>query len=92
MTGCGLVGVAHTEIDDVIARGPGLLFQVTYDIKNVWREALDTPKLIIHDKPTLLAAPMKARGFKKVGNSTESAPRCQRSVGLKGIIDGNDWK
>jgi hypothetical protein len=89
MIGGGLVGVAHTEIDDVITRRPGLLFKVTNDIKNVWREALDTPKLIVHDKPTLLGAPAKARGFKKVGNSTESAPRCQRSAGLKGNIDAS---
>jgi hypothetical protein len=51
-----LVGVAHTEIDDVLSRRPGLLFQITDDVENIGGKALYSPKLIVHVKPALLGA------------------------------------
>ena len=48
MFGSGLIRVAHTEIDDILTGGAGLLLEIANNIKNVWRQSLDTPKLIIH--------------------------------------------
>ena len=43
-----LIRVAHAEIDDILTGGPCLLLEVTNNIKDVWRQSLDTPKFIIH--------------------------------------------
>ena len=65
MIRCRLVRIAHTEVDNVLSRRPGLLLEVTNDIENVWRKALYAPKVIVHDIPTLLGAPLSAPRLKK---------------------------
>jgi hypothetical protein len=60
MLGRGLIRIAHTEVDNVLPSGASLLFEVTDNIKDVWRQALDTPKLVIHNYLTLLGAPAVA--------------------------------
>ncbi len=52
----GLVGIAHAEIDDVLAGRPGLLLQFTDDIEHIGRQALDAPKLVRPRLTTLLTA------------------------------------
>ena len=42
------IRIAHAEIDDILTGGSGLLFEITNNIKDVWRQSLDTPKFIIH--------------------------------------------
>ena len=56
----GLIRIAHTEVDNVLPSRASLLLEVTDNIKNVWRQALDTPKLVIHNYLTLLGAPAVA--------------------------------
>ena len=90
MGGGRLIGVTHAEIDNIFARGPGLLLQVADNIENIRGEAFNTPKLVVHVTPGLLSAPDEARSFKKVANSTESAPNCQRSSATAGNIDAID--
>jgi hypothetical protein len=56
----GLIRIAHTEVDNVLPSRASLLLEVTDNIKNVWRQTLDTPKLVIHNYLTLLGAPAVA--------------------------------
>jgi hypothetical protein len=65
MAWCGLVRITHTEVDDVLSRRPRLLLEVTDNIEYVWRQALNTPKLFVHDIPTLLGAQTLAPRCKK---------------------------
>jgi hypothetical protein len=60
-----LIRIAHTEIDDVLSHRPRLLLEVTDNIEHVWRQALDTSKLIVHDIPTLQGAQAPMPRFKK---------------------------
>ncbi len=54
--GRGLVRIAHPEVDNVLAGGPGLLLQVADDIENIGRKPFDPPKMIVHDALTLKGA------------------------------------
>ena len=45
----GLVRIAHAEIDDVLPRCPGLVFQVTDNVENVGGKTRNAPKLLVHD-------------------------------------------
>ena len=65
MARSGLVRIAHTEVDNVFSGRPSLLLEVTDNIEHVWRQALNTPKLIVHDNLTLLGAQAPAPRFKK---------------------------
>jgi hypothetical protein len=69
----GLIRVAHTEVDNILSSGASLLLEVSDNVKNVWRQTLYTPKLIIHNYVTLLGAPAVAPWF-KTGQTVLSQP------------------
>jgi hypothetical protein len=72
--GSRLVGVAHAEVDDVLARGSRLLLQIPNNIEYIGRQALDALKLGFHSR----SAPL---GWKvEAGNITEAARACQRGL------------
>ena len=84
MVGRRLVGVAHSEVDDVLARRSRLLLQITDDIEYVRRKALDALEFSVHGRRLEKGANTERRGLKKGPNSTESAPPCQREGGASG--------
>jgi hypothetical protein len=86
MAGCGLVRITHTEVDDVLARRARLLLELTYNIKNVRRQAFDTPKLIVHDIPTLQVA-QAGTALQKREQTVLSQPRTVNAVrGTKALL------
>jgi hypothetical protein len=44
--GGGLIGVAHAEVDDILAPGSSLRLQFIDDIEDVRRKALDARKFV----------------------------------------------
>ena len=74
MIGCRLIRIPHAKVDDVLAGGSGLLLEFTNDIENVGRQALDTPKLIVHDKLTLQGPQALALRHKKRQQTLLSHP------------------
>lgn len=46
---CGLIRVAHAEIDNVFSAGTGGLLQFTNDVEDVGRETLNALKMGIHE-------------------------------------------
>jgi hypothetical protein len=49
-----LVRVAHAEVDDVFAASSRLLLQITDDVEDVRREALDAREVGFHGSTTRL--------------------------------------
>ena len=43
----GLIGIAHTEIDDVFATRPGRSLEFINDVENVGWQALDALKIVV---------------------------------------------
>jgi hypothetical protein len=43
-----LVGIAHAEIDDVLAGGTRLRLELTNDIEDVGRQSLDAGEMFVH--------------------------------------------
>src|SRR5262245_4883830 len=84
MRGRGLVRIAHPEVDDVLTGSPGLLLEVPDNIENVWRQALDTPKLIVHNKSNSTAR--RPTAPRQKGETVLSQPRTV-NAGL-GTFDG----
>ena len=73
----GLVGITHTEVNNIFTRRPRLLLELADDIEHIGREALDALKLIFHSLRSDLL-PVKGQIAKKVKDSTESVAACQR--------------
>lgn len=44
----GLIGIAHAEVDDVLAPGSRLGFQLVDDVEDIRRQALDSRKIVFH--------------------------------------------
>ena len=43
----GLIGIAHAEVDDVLAARAGLSFQVVDDVEDIGRQAFDALKVSV---------------------------------------------
>jgi hypothetical protein len=44
-----LVWVSHTEINNVLTRGPRFLLEFACDVENVGGESIDTGKMVVHN-------------------------------------------
>jgi hypothetical protein len=86
--GRGLVWITHAEVDDILASRSSLLFEVTDDIEYVRWQALNAPKLIVHDYLTLLGAPAAAPRLKRDETVLSQPHTVNAAWDDKGTIDG----
>jgi hypothetical protein len=48
MTRRRLIGIAHAQVDDILAAAARFYFHCVYDTENVWRQSLDPGEPLRH--------------------------------------------